>query len=630
MTRLRPPPVKHTIDFDRITALPRRTISRDDAEAWADVFTARLAKEPRRGQSPVRLLWQQGVALAELTEQHGACCFLPVGAGKTLIFDLAPVLLGSQRPVAIMSSVLRDKTWDDFARHADRWRRCANPWTIITREELALEKNQDLLFRLRPDFVALEESDEYCNLSRGAPARIDRYRRATWDDPGVVFCAFSGTPSRFSIMATWHLLVWCLREGAPVPLSHTEALGWAAALDETTRNAGMRPAPGPLGRSRKDAIAWYAARLRETPGVIIIDGDSCDQPLTIRTRYARDDDALNEAFAHFKKYGETPGGVAVSDDSARNPLSKWRLDAQIGIGLCSYWDPAPPEAWRMAYRAKAKFVRDTIAMTQRRTHGRICDTEGQVLREYPDATPVRDWQSIRDTFTGVTRVRWLSRSGLDSVRDWLDEDDAPGVVWCGSVEFAHALAAETHLPYYGAEGRTAAGAMLCRAKADTSIICSWCANKKGFNLQGWARALIVMPPQSAKWLEQIIGRHHRAFQDSPVTIDILLSSGGTADAIETAIREALFAKSTVSLTQKILRATVQRGALPPITEANAFRWACRSHPLPANERKKSACPSPNDPVMSKSLQRRLQQQRGEARPDLSGRGSRGRERLCYP
>jgi hypothetical protein len=571
------PPVKHTSDFDRIRALPRRVITRADAEVWADVFTDRLRAH---AHDKCRIKWEQGAAFAEILDVRGACCFLPVGIGKTLIFDLAPVLLGSQRPVAIMSAALRDKTWHDFEQHGKHWRRLRNPWQIISREELALDGNEDLLRRGRFDFVALEESDEYANLDRGAPARIDRYRYETWGDPNVVFTAFSGTPSRCSIMATWHLLVWCLREGAPVPLSRTEALIWAAALDERVRDPQSRPAPGPLGKTREAALKWYASRLRETPGVVIIDGDSCAQPLTIRTRLAREDSELDAHFEKFRKFGENPAGIIAEDDSDRNPLSQFRLDAQIGVGLCSYWDPPPPMPWREAYRAKAKFVRDMIAHTRAlalnpRYRGPVCDTEKQVARAFADADPIVDWLAIRDTFRGKTKIKWLSRSAIDSVQGWLLESSDPGIVWCGSVEFARRLSVETCLPYYGAGAMTEDGAPLHDAPTGRSIICSWNANKKGFNLQAWSRALIVMPPQSAKWLEQIIGRVHRFGQLNAVTIDVLLGSGGTIDAFEAALIEAGFARATVSLTQKVLRAEIVR-ATPRNTPSNCFRWASRA------------------------------------------------------
>ena len=121
----------------------------------------------------------------------------------------------------------------------------------------------------------------------------------------------------------------------------------------------------------------------------------------------------------------------------------------------------------------------------------------------------------------------------------------------------------------------ARGTGLHKAPEGQSIICSWPACKSGFNLQAWPRLLIAQPPQSAKWLEQIIGRSHRSGQNYPVVADILLGSGGSIDAFEAAIREAGFISQSIGLTQKILRASIER-ARPRITHGNKFRWATRS------------------------------------------------------
>jgi hypothetical protein len=106
------------------------------------------------------------------------------------------------------------------------------------------------------------------------------------------------------------------------------------------------------------------------------------------------------------------------------------------------------------------------------------------------------------------------------------------------------------------------------------MVVSWHANKKGLNLQAWRRHLIVMPPQSAKWLEQLFGRSHRSMQDQPVRFYILGTSGGVLDGFDAAISEARFAKGTISLTQKILRSKITRQK-PKLTKSNRFRWAQR-------------------------------------------------------
>jgi hypothetical protein len=149
-------------------------------------------------------------------------------------------------------------------------------------------------------------------------------------------------------------------------------------------------------------------------------------------------------------------------------------------------------------------------------------------------------------------------------------------VWSGVTEFGEAFATAARLPYYGPEGKERmSGRGLHVADPRASLVSSWHANMSGFNLQAWRRHLVVHPPQSAKWLEQIFGRAHRAYQDRPVVYDILATSGGTLDLFETAISEATRVRVRDAMTQKILRADVQR-ATPRLTERNRYRWGRRT------------------------------------------------------
>jgi hypothetical protein len=389
----------------------------------------------------------------------------------------------------------------------------------------------------------------------------------------------TGTLSRNSIMGYWHMLCWAFPDGgAPVPYKEGEAKMWASAIDNKHRE--RRPAPGPLGASLQDARQWYRDRLHQTPGVVIVDGDSCDAPISVRLRLAREDAVLDHHYRLFGKEAreekDVPDGLIVSD-----PLSRWRIDGQLGTGyFLRYVPPGPPAAWRLARRVFAGFVRGVIEESQRTNDP--CDTEAQVVRrfvrdggELPE--PIADWLAAKaehgDSFP--TEPVWLTESAILSARDWLAESREPSIVWCGGIEFAEALATVTRLPYYGREGKEwHTGRGLHAADVGSSLIASWHANKRGFNLQPWRRMLLVHPPQSAKYLEQIFGRAHRSGQDREVVIDILATSGGTLDAFESALAEASFARSTVGMTQKILRADITR-ARPMITASNRFRWARR-------------------------------------------------------
>jgi hypothetical protein len=548
--------VAHTVEFERVAALPRRVLTLNGAREWADYLTPLFALRDGAVLRP----WQ-AQCLAEAVDHSGAWIALPVGQGKTLLSWLLPTAMHAERSLLLIPASLRDKTTADFKSYLDAWRAPGKPCTITTRESLAAIGGAKLLDDYAPDLIIIDESDDLSNAQSSASRRLDRYVRA--HNPRVV--AMSGTPARKSLLGYWHLLAWTLGDGAPVPLRHEEAQMWALAIDDHRQ---ARPNPGPLGGTLRAAREWFRRRLVETPGVVVVDEDSCDAPLTVRVRLAREDETLDAAFERFGVEQENPGGIPVSD-----PLSRWLLDAQLGLGLYTRWAPAPPDAWRNARRAIARFVRERIDASTR--SAQPLDTEAQVLRRHDTLPVVQNWLREKPNFNGATETIWITRSTLDSCHDWISEQTVPGIVWCGSVDFGRALAHEAKLAYYGPRGECDGGSALHAASAARSFVASWQANKKGHNLQAWTRQLIVMPPQSAKWLEQIIGRSHRAGQRERVIVDVLATSGGTLDAFETAFGEAACIRQTISLTQKLLRADIVH-AQPNKTNGNAYRWARRT------------------------------------------------------
>jgi hypothetical protein len=710
-----------TVCLRRIAELPRRKLSEGEAVTWADALT----EEFRAPGSLERLRPMQAMALVEAAQNDGAFLALPVGFGKTLITWLLPLLLGARRPLLIVpGTALVEKTLDDFRGYRGQWRTPNPPPVVRTKESFQVESGWDFLARMCPDLIVIDEADELANADRGTPRKIDRYvvegvRHARTgallgggplvyvdangrevDGPGegrvlqsgVRAVVLTGTPTRTSIMGYWHLLMWALRERAPLPLDRNEARSWARALDHK---------PGRLGRADVGALvhlsatltngkwvgscaptldavrAEYFRRFSETPGVMLIDGDSCDQPLHITVRVARECPVLNEHFAAFALQKITPGGVMVSDS-----LSRYNLEAQLGCGyyhvqfdaskrttlvrwlrggcrgvpeldavewsliqaaanghpeklaiplgaavaeqlapdlsavrgLPDEWilagvrrrpldvtertlaeavavlglpvrgDPnvfaaclevcRPPIMWRVARRDVSGFVRGCI---ERSTgSSRPLDTEGDVFRAHPRNVVVLAWLAWAELFAPSTMPVWLSTATVEDAAAWAKESSDPGIIWVGGVEFASALVLATGLPYYGRDGTDArTGRRLHRADPTSTMIVSWNANKKGFNLQPWSRQAVFMPPQSAKWLEQMFGRSHRSGAERPVHIDFFATSGCVLDAFEAAVGEAEFAQETMGLTQKILRAAIVRGT-PRVTPANEWRWASRS------------------------------------------------------
>lgn len=556
------PEVRTTEDFARVAGLPRRVVSHDDAVAWAATFTEEL-----RAPGGTRVLkpWQ-GAAIAEAVEHDGLFAGLPVGFGKTDLAFCLPRAMRSRSSVLIVPAALEDKTRADNAALVSQWRAAESPPHVLTMQSLAREDRQNRLFEIQPDLIMVDEADELQNRKAAVCKRIDRYVVARQDDVRV--CLFTGTPSRKSLLGYWHHLAWALRDRAPVPLSEGEAEEWALAIDDFGLRAwASRMRPGPLGDTVTEARAWFARRLAETPGVLIVDGDSAgDLPLRVTLTPAREDPIIDGHYQRFLEIGENPAGIPVTD-----PLSRWRTDGQLGTGLYLRYVVPPPDPWRDALRAFAKFCRDAIEAST--YDARPLDTEAQVVRAHADAAPVKAWREIGPSFTPSTVAVRLSDSAVRSALDWLAASSVPAIIWCGSVEIGNWIAEAGRLPYYGREGRDLkSGRGLHKADPTRSLVASWHANKRGFNLQAWRRALIVHPPQSAKYLEQIIGRSHRMGQTEPVEISILCTSGGTYDAFDAALSEASFARETIALTQKILRAEVRRVA-PIVSGSNEFRWA---------------------------------------------------------
>jgi hypothetical protein len=563
------PEVRDTEEYRRVRDLSRRRLTQADAEAWAEALTPEVLQPGARA----RLRPWQACSIAEVVENDGGLLGLPVGAGKTLPTYLIPRLFNSRRPLLIVPAALRDKTRHDFATYVGTWRAPNPPPSIVSREELAPESGAHILTGRKPDLIIIDEAHKLANSNSAACRRLDRYivanrARYTRDDPEWVrVVCMTGTLSRKSLMGYWHLLCWCLDDRAPVPLIESEARMWAAALDEQSGRFGAqrRPLPGPLGATRAAALDWFRTRLLETPGVVIVDGDSCTTPLVIRQRLAQECPDIDEMFKRlYLENGEIDPAMIVSD-----PLSRWRVDGWLGCGVYQKYEPPPPQEWRDTRRAIAAFVRETIE------HSNTLDTEGQVLRRYADDELVQRWKAIKPTFKPErhTKAVWFSTATIESALEWLHASPEPAIVWSGNTEFGRSFADVARLSYYGEGGTDQNGRGLHIAPPDRSMVVSWHSGKEGFNLQAWRRHLVVHPPQSALYLEQLFGRPHRSGQDRAVVIDVLCTSGGTLDAFDSAVGEAHHVKRSVSMTQKLLRAKVERVRPPKVTRSNRFRWA---------------------------------------------------------
>lgn len=570
-------------DFERVLTLPRRAAPGSAAaqrlaeQRNAELTEALLTPEGRRAGA--RLIGWQGYLLHEALETEskpaGAFGQLPVGSGKTLISLLIARLLGCGDTALVLPESLVEKTYREFAEYSRFWKRPTEPVHVIGYREMTLQKNLEMLSRLAPKLLVLDEADKASNQDASVAQRIGRYVGA--NDTAVI--TLSGTGSRHEIQDISHLLTWSLKSAAPVPLSRNVLEQWGLALNAKTGFRTSRLLPGvlhdlaPIAEQQTeiftrhgvemDELVWarlaFQTRLRETPGVVIVDEDSCDQPLEIRLIHAPEDKQINALFERYSDTSKTPDEWVLAC-----ALERYTFESQLGMGFHYYYDPRPPEPWLDARRALARFV-SSVKRSSRRGRKPL-DTEGAVLAAHADAEPVRDWLAIEPTFAPVRQVGWHSDSVVDAAVAWSRAHC--GLIFCKYPEVGKRIAEAADLEYYGAKGRSASGELVDDAPKNRCAVLSLDANIRGRNLQGWSRALGVGCPQSARDIEQWLGRLHRYGQTKPVRYDIMLTSALSEYALNSAIDEALFVLQTQGQSQKLLRAQITRHGVP----SRAKRW----------------------------------------------------------
>jgi hypothetical protein len=614
------PAVMHTEDWARIQALPIRDPSLASMRARGEELSAELTPQLLRegaADPAAKLKWIQALALWEIFQGRGAYLGIPVGEGKTLISWLAAYILDCDRTILILPEGLFSKTEREFHKLAQTWVAPPGPIAKVGIKALQREENVDLLERLfgglGPNFVVIDECDLCRNQDGSVAKRLDRYRDLDPEVPdwpvdvgqgeqleqlseeqrdaiiawcearGIPYLCMTGTGTRFSILDFSHFLLWARDHAAPVPRDPDECAWWAKALDEKSKGqrGGYERRPragalldlielpaeleaeltaagaGELGFAR----AKFMHRLRSTPGVIITDEDSCDQPLHFNLICAPEDPIINGHFETFRKSWELPNGQEIIDS-----LSAWAAEWWLGCGGFSYWLEQPPEVWRDTRRAYAKKIRAVIEKTA--WSADPLDTAKAVAKAFPNDPIVELWRELKPTFKPKPAWQWESASVVNFAAQWATEN--VGTVWVQSIPVGEAIAQAAGIKFYGAQGLSADGSDIEYAPAGRSLVAGILSNSRGRNLQDrFNRGLAVQCPQSGDMCQQLFGRLHRFGQTRPVQWDILITSGGSRYAWDMATREAKFVHQTQSQKQKILRGSMTDCIFP----SRALRWA---------------------------------------------------------
>jgi hypothetical protein len=560
--------VDPTTEFHRIHALPVRDLNPDECAHWARQLTA----DHRTHEGEMNLHPIQGAALWELRKDRGLLGGLLVGAGKTLVSLLAPKMIeGIKRPVLLLPAALIPKT-EKERRALERHWRLPKYLRLMSYEALGRVGGAKWLADWRPDMIISDECQRLKNRRAAVTRRVARYMK---ENPSTVFVALSGTILRKSLKDFAHLARWALKDGAPVPDTDAEVGDWADALDvrvseDNRLNPGPIAAWCPVDQRDEDvtvtARRGFRQRLITTPGVVMSTEQTVACSIYINALRYDVSQAMDDHFKTLREKWETPDGWAFSEATML-----WAHSRQLALGLHYVWDPRPPEAWIVARRRWAKFVRNTLSQSRK------LDSEKQVAEACQsgalDRSAFDAWCEIQPSFTPNSKALWHDDGALGVCQVWANQ--GPGIIWTDHSFFARRLSQVLGLDYYGQEGKNARGEYIEEADPSKAIIASRPANSTGRNLQTlYSRNLITTPPSAALDWEQLIGRTHRLGQEADeVTFDVLCGCFEHVDAMARSIDDAKGAQDLLGNSQKLLIADI---TYPTLAEARTFsgaRWA---------------------------------------------------------
>ena len=202
-------------------------------------------------------------------------------------------------------------------------------------ESLGRVRMAQELENYHPDLIIADEAHRLKNPRAACTRRVARYMK---DHPTVPFVALSGTIMRHSIKDFAHLLIWALKDQAPVPLDKDELEEWAQCLDDDDPMARM--APGPLGATVEEAREGFQRRLTSHPGIVIYQSEDTAASLRIEALEYQVNAATEGAFKVLRAEWATPTGYTFSE-----AIMLWKFARELALGHWVEWDPHAPQEW---------------------------------------------------------------------------------------------------------------------------------------------------------------------------------------------------------------------------------------------------------------------------------------------
>ncbi len=541
-------------EFQRIEALPRRSAP--------TISAANLTMFLKTPQGTQTLKQNQAEVLSDLYDFDGAFGMQGVGAGKTLISLLAPVLMRAVRPVLLVPAALKYKTeQQDIPFYRQHWQMHPD-LRVLSNQTLQTLANKDLLFRYMPDLIVLDEAHEYRNLKAARTKRLQDYLRKY---PATKVLILSGTLTKRSIRDYWHLLKFALPRHCPLPLHWQELMEWSEALDQDMPD-NRRRAPGALMRfcaPGENVRQGFRRRLVETPGVVATVETSCDASLNIIQRTTPPVPAkIVQAFDSLRRTATTPSGDELTDQQ-----NVWRRCKELAFGFYYRWvwpNGRPDVQWLVARRNWRKFVRRTLEHNRRgldsdkAVHDAVVAGVISPLMEIPfgenetmvETDVYAPWVAVRDRWHPIPprETIWVSDFLIVDAARWLAEHK--GLVWVEHDAVGRKLSEVAGVPYFGASDNRI-------VNHQGPCIASVHAHGKGQNLQRYPHMLCLSVPSGGDVWEQKLGRAHRQGQEADeVTFEVYLHCQELWSAFAKARGDAAYIEDSTGQKQRLQLATI--------------------------------------------------------------------------
>lgn len=561
------------------------------------------------------LLPTQAWTLYEAAKYNGILGPIGVGHGKTLLDMLVSMVLSKVRTVVLLlpSPLKKQFIKDNWEYYSQHWN-LPNLSTastfyenrpflhVLSFPELSSAKNTEMLEKLNPDVVIVDEAHNLRNVTAARTKRFNRFMDKAKERGARLFC-WSGTLTDSSIEDWSTLAEYALSDGSPAPLHWPAVQEWASALDPG-------PNPNPIGHlyklgvTNEKPIESYGKRVNETAGVISSgDKASCQASLLINERVVTVPPELQEYIKKFDEKAKKDAWQRPDGDEIVDALSaaacarqlacgffyRWRWPVVNGepqrVEVIEAWKKARKE-WRSELRAKVQmggahmdspFLVTKAAIRWAKGYVHIFrDEEGTEVKrvEYPPHTkkgPLPTWESkywlewerLRETAVPENEAVWVSDFLVDDALAWLAE--GPGLLWYEFNAFAQRLAEKGRDLKLTLAGPGNSGTDVVLALRGTErVIASIRAHGTGRNLQQFARNLVANPPSGGGAWEQLLGRTHRQGQKKDEVIaDVYRHTEAFRNAVKSAHELSEFIQGTFGATQRL---------------ASVARWSLEEYP----------------------------------------------------